>query len=62
MAILLSNKVVEHKRQVVTALDVVGNVGGFNDAIHFIISIFMSSYSSLMYMRSVTNSTPISLS
>ena len=62
MTISLSNKVKEHKRQVVTALDVVGNVGGFNDAIYLFISMFMSTYSSLMYMRSVTNNTPISLS
>ena len=42
-------------------LDVVGNVGGFNDALWLIINFFMATYSSLMFMKSVTQDTPILL-
>ena len=56
----LSNKSVMHKRQIVTLLDLLGNIGGFNDAIWLLVSFFMGTYSSLMFMRSVTESTPIS--
>ena len=44
-----------------TLLDVAGNVGGFNDAIWLLINFFMASYSSLMFMRSVTQNAPIDL-
>ena len=42
-------------------LDVAGNVGGFNDALWLIINFFMATYSSLMFMKSVTQDTPILL-
>ena len=58
---MLSNKKNTHKRQVMSLLDVVGNVGGFNDALWLLINFFMASYSSLMFMRSVTQNTPIDL-
>ena len=44
-----------------TLLDVAGNVGGFNDALWLIINFFMATYSSLMFMKSVTQDTPILL-
>ena len=44
-----------------TLLDVAGNVGGFNDALWLIINFFMATYSSLMFMKSVTKNTPILL-
>ena len=44
-----------------TLLDVAGNVGGFNDALWLIINFFMATYSSLMFMKSITHNTPILL-
>ena len=44
-----------------TLLDVAGNVGGFNDALWLIINFFMATYSSIMFMKSVTQDTPILL-
>ena len=44
-----------------TLLDVAGNIGGFNDALWLIINFFMATYSSLMFMKSVTHNTPILL-
>ena len=45
-----------------TLLDVAGNVGGFNDAMWLLINLFMVTYSSIMYMRSVANKSPVTLS
>ena len=45
-----------------TLLDVAGNVGGFNDAMWLLINLFMVTYSSIMYMRSVAHKSPVTLS
>ena len=42
----------------VTFLDVIGNIGGFNDAVWLFFSIFLTTYSSLMFMRSVAKKSP----
>ena len=49
-----------HQRSLVTFLEVIGNIGGFNDAVWLFASPFFGMYSSLMYMRSVTNTIPFS--
>ena len=54
MKLDLSNAKYTHQRSLVTLLDIIGNIGGFNDAIWLCFSTFLSSYSSLMYMRSVS--------
>ena len=59
MKLRLSNKLIEHKRQVTSFLDVVGNVGGFNDAVYITMSLLISFYSSQMYMQSLTNGSPV---
>ena len=60
MTIKLSNKTMLHKRQIVSFLDYLGTVGGFYDAIWLTISFFMGTFSSLMFMRAITNNHPYS--
>ena len=61
MSIDISNKKVVHKRQIMTLLDVAGNVGGLNDAMWLLVNFFMVTYSSIMYMRSVAHESPVSM-
>ena len=51
---LSSNKKVE-KRQAYTILDLLGDFGGFNDAVYFLLSIPMSIYSSSMYSKHIAS-------
>ena len=60
LSVELSHVMHEHSRSLVTLLEVVGNIGGFNDAIWLIASSIFCSYSSMMYMRSITNTMPFS--
>ena len=55
--LMLSNHKYHHKRSLVTFLEVIGNVGGFNDAVWLLFSSFLSSYSAIMYMRSISMTT-----
>ena len=48
-----------YKRQAYTFLTLLGDFGGFNDAIVFLISIFMSSYSAKMYAAQITSELPL---
>ena len=49
---LSENKRVE-SRQAYTVLDLLGDFGGFNDAIYFLVSLPMGYYSQAMYERQV---------
>ena len=48
-SIFLTNNKNVYKRTAYTILGVLGDFGGFNDAIVFLISLFMGSYSAKMY-------------
>ena len=58
MTVELSNVKYLHQRSIMTFLDVIGNVGGFNDAVWLFASFFLGPYSSLMYTRSIASKTP----
>ena len=60
LSLELSNLKYVHQRSIVTFLDVVGNIGGFNDAIWLAVSGIFGTYSSLMFMRSITQKTSFS--
>ena len=62
MKAVLSNQKYTHSRTLVSFLDLIGNIGGFSDAIWLIISTFMSSYSALMFMQSITKKIPFTTS
>ena len=46
-------------RQAYTFLDLLGDFGGFNDALFFFGGIFLASYSSRMFMSSIAAELPI---
>ena len=48
-SIQITNNRNVYKRTAYSLLGVLGDFGGFNDAIVFLISLFMSSYSAKMY-------------
>ena len=45
-------------RQSYTLLELIGDFGGFNDAIVFLVSIFMSGFSAKMYLAQITSELP----
>ena len=49
MKISLTNEKNFYERTAYTLLDALGDFGGFNDAIVFFVSLFMSFYSAKMY-------------
>ena len=51
--IVLDNNKDYYERSAYTFLTLLGDFGGFNDAIFFLISLFLSSYSAKMYMATV---------
>lgn len=57
-AIKLSDKKSYFSRSAYTFLTLLGDFGGFNDALIFLISLFMSSYSAKMYAAHVTQELP----
>ena len=46
-------------RQAYTLLDLLGDFGGFNDALFFFGRIFLASYSSRMFISSIATELPI---
>ena len=55
----MSNKKNFYSRSAYTFLTLLGDFGGFNDAIVFLISLFMSSYSAKMYAAHITSELPL---
>ena len=55
---LSTNKVVQ-ERQAYTFMELLGDFGGFNDALFFIIGALMSLYSSRMYLASIATELPL---
>lgn len=51
----MSNKKNSYERTAYTFLTLLGDFGGFNDAIIFLISLFMSSYSSKIYAAHIAS-------
>ena len=56
--IVLSNKKRFIKRQAYTFMDLLGDFGGFNDALFFFGGILLVSYSSKIYMASIAAELP----
>ena len=54
----MSQKKNFYTRNAYTLLSLLGDFGGFNDAIVFLISILMSSYSAKMYAAQITAELP----
>ena len=50
-----------HERKSETVLDVLGNIGGFNDAILLIVGPLMLYYSSLQFSIAIPQGTPVIL-
>lgn len=57
--ILLTNNKNYYERQAYTFLGALGDFGGFNDAIVFLISSFMGVYSAKMYVAQIAAETPV---
>ena len=55
----MSNKKNFYSRSAYTFLTLLGDFGGFNDAIVYLISIFMSVYSAKMYAAHITSELPL---
>ena len=49
----LDSKVTTSKRRAYTIMNLLGDFGGFNDAIIFIIGTFLSAYSARMFESSI---------
>ena len=53
--ITLSNNKQYYERSAYTILTLLGDFGGFNDAIIFLISSFVSTYSTRMYLAEISS-------
>ena len=55
IVIVLDNNKDYYERRAYTFLKLLGDFGGFNASIRFLISLLLSSYSAKMYMASIVN-------